>query len=109
MPARYRQNWNAALKRLLDDPLLCVIGPTPAPAGLHHVQATNTRKHIAAYLIHARAMGRLHQTDNAAAIGGVLHIDRHRRSKSERLSAHHALSRQGDPQATLTKMGAEQR
>ena len=71
MPTRYRQNWNAALKRLLHDPLLRVIGPTPAPADLHHVQATYARKHIATYLIHAREMGRLHQADNAVGTGGV--------------------------------------
>ncbi|EXS68389.1 hypothetical protein BF95_08760 [Sphingobium sp. Ant17] len=51
--------------------MLCVIGPTPTPARLQYIQATNARKHIADYLIHARAMRRLHPTDNAAATGGV--------------------------------------
>ena len=73
MTPRYRQNGNAALKRLFDDPLLRLITPPPAPAGLQHVQATNAQKHIAAYVTHARAMSRSQQFDNAAAIGGVRH------------------------------------
>ena len=48
MTPRYGQNRNAPLERLLDDPLLRFIGPTPAPAGLHHAQPTNAQKHITA-------------------------------------------------------------
>jgi len=69
MTPRHRQNRNAAQERLLDDPLLRFIAPPPA--SLQHVQATNTPKHIAAYTIHARAMSRSHQANNAVAIGGV--------------------------------------
>ncbi len=71
MTPRYRQNRNATLERLLDDPLLRFIGPTPPSAGHHHIQATNAQKHIAAYATHARAMSRSLQSDNAAAIGDV--------------------------------------
>ena len=77
MTPRYRQNRNATLERLLDDPLLRFISPTPASAGLHYIQPTNSQKHIAAYATHARAMSRSQQADNAAAIGGVHFTERH--------------------------------
>ncbi len=69
MTPRRDLNWNAAFKRLRNNPKLRLIVAALAPAAVHHVQATRAVERAEAHPSHQRITSALHLPDNAVVTG----------------------------------------
>ena len=65
MTPRRDLNWNAAFKRLRNNPKLRLIVAALVPAAVHHVQTARAVERAGAYLSHLRITGGLHLPDKA--------------------------------------------